>query len=74
MTTPVHPTTTFLRTHYNMSRRDAVRCQATTHGDVSAYKGTTEYQERAKRRAKQGNGLTGKGGAVGITFRNDQKH
>ncbi len=52
-------TTAELRKNHEMSRKDAVRCNK-AGGDVGAYKSTPEYQERAKRRAKQGNGLDAK--------------
>jgi len=48
-----------LRTNHELSRKDAVKCNK-AGGDVAAYKSSPEYQERAKRRAKQGNGLDAK--------------
>lgn len=48
-----------LRKNHDLSRKDAVKCNK-MGGDVAAYKGSQEYQERAKRRAKQGNGLGAK--------------
>ena len=50
-------TTIQLRKDYELSRKDAVKCNK-AGGDVAAYKSSQEYQDRAKRRAKQGNGLT----------------
>ncbi|MEN9919942.1 MAG: hypothetical protein RL662_2378 [Bacteroidota bacterium] len=52
-------TTAELRKNHELSRKDAVKCNK-MGGDVGAYKSTPEYQERAKRRAKQGNGLDAK--------------
>lgn len=52
-------TTTQLRKDHELSRKDAVKCNK-AGGDVAAYKSSPEYQERAKRRAKQGNGLAAK--------------
>ncbi len=49
-------TTSELRKSAELSRKDAVRCNK-AGGDVAAYKSSPEFQERAKRRAKQGNGL-----------------
>ncbi len=49
-------TTAELRKDFELSRKDAVKCNK-AGGDVGAYKSSPEYQERAKRRAKQGNGL-----------------
>lgn len=51
--------TATLRKEHELSRKDAVRCNK-AGGDVGAYKSSPEYQERAKRRAKQGNGLDAK--------------
>lgn len=48
-----------LRKEHELSRKDAVRCNK-AGGDVGAYKSSPEYQERAKRRAKQGSGLDAK--------------
>lgn len=50
-------TTSELRTNHEMSRKDAVRCNASKM-EVGAYKSSPEYQERAKRRAKQGTGVS----------------
>ena len=52
-------TTSELRKDHELSRKDAVKCNK-SGGDVGAYKSSPEYQERAKRRAKQGNGLEAK--------------
>jgi hypothetical protein len=59
-------TTKELRAKHSLSRKDAVRCNA-AGGDVSTYKGGKEYEERARRRAKQGNGLDAKPRLCGWT-------
>ena len=52
-------TTTELRTTHELSRKDAIKCNK-AGGDVATYKSSPEYQERAKRRAKQGTGIGAK--------------
>lgn len=49
-------TTSELRRTAELSRKDAIRCNK-AGGDVASYKSSPEYQERAKRRAKQGTGV-----------------
>ncbi len=59
-------TTSELRKNHEMSRKDAVRCNK-SGGDVATYKSSQEYQDRAKRRAKQGNGIGAKPRLTGWT-------
>lgn len=58
--------TSDLRKNHELSRKDAVRCNASKK-DVAEYKSSPEYQERAKRRAKQGNGIGAKPRLTGWT-------